>query len=324
MSGNIWVLAEHWRGNLSEITFELLALGRQVADDLGVPMEAVLLGHEAKGLAAELGVANNVIAVEHPTLENPNPEPCVAALTALAREREPKALLLPMTNVVADLLGLLPARLGAPFANLCKDLRVTDGALEARCVLYGGKMEATVALTGAPALLGILPGVRKADEGRSEAAPAIEDVAVELPADPRVRFEDYIEPEAGDVDIAQQPVLVSVGRGIETEDNIELAEDLARALGGAVCASRPVIDQGWLPLSRQVGKSGAIVKPKLYVAIGISGAPEHVEGMKDADLIVAINTDPQAPIFNAAHVGVVESGADMLEVLNETLHARKG
>jgi electron transfer flavoprotein alpha subunit len=241
MSGNIWVLAEHWRGNLSEITFELLALGRQVADDLGVSLEAVLLGQDVEGLAQELGAANSVLHVEHPSLGAPNPEPLAAALTALAKEREPKALLLPMTNVAADLLGLLPARLEAPFANLCKDLRVSDGELEARCVLYGGKMEATVTLAGAPALLGILPGVRKAEDGRSESAPAVEDVSVELPADPRVRFEDYIEPEAGDVDITQQPVLVSVGRGIETEDNIELAEDLAKALGGAVCASRPPI-----------------------------------------------------------------------------------
>ena len=324
MSGSIWALAEHWRGSLSEITYELLALGREIADGLGAPLEAVLLGHDARDTAQALGVADNVLYVEHSTLKDPNPEPVTAALTALAKERGPKALLLPMTNVAADVLGLLPARLDAPFANLCQDLRAADGELEACCLLYGGKMNATVALVGAPAILGILPGVRKADDGRSDVAPGVEDAAVDLPAEPHVRFEDWIEPEAGDVDITQQPVLVSVGRGIETEDNLELAEDLAKALGGAVCASRPVIDQGWLPLSRQVGKSGAIVKPKLYVAAGISGAPEHVEGMKDADLIIAINTDPQAPIFSVAHYGVVESAVDVLEVLNETLHARKG
>jgi len=154
--------------------------------------------------------------------------------------------------------------------------------------------------------------------------PAIEEVEVALPSEGRVRFEKYIEPAAGDVDITQQDALVSVGRGIQTRDNIALAEELAEALGGVVSASRPVIDQGWLPLTRQVGKSGATVKPKLYLAAGISGAPEHVEGMKSADLIIAINTDPQAPIFTVAHYGIVGDVLDVLPALSEAVRARKG
>jgi len=117
---------------------------------------------------------------------------------------------------------------------------------------------------------------------------------------------------------------VSVGRGIQTKDNIELAEELAAALGGAVSASRPVIDQGWLPMTRQVGKSGATVKPKLYLAAGISGAPEHVEGMKNAELIIAVNTDPQAPIFSVAHYGIIGETVEILPALTEAVKARKG
>ena len=135
------------------------------------------------------------------------------------------------------------------------------------------------------------------------------------------RFLQLIEPEAGDVDITQADIIVSVGRGIGSEDNIEVAEELAQALGGVVAASRPIIDAGWLPRTRQVGKSGLTVKPKLYLALGISGAPEHVEGMKDSELIIAVNTDPQAPIFEVAHYGVV---ADLFDVVDALLEKVQG
>jgi electron transfer flavoprotein alpha subunit len=133
----------------------------------------------------------------------------------------------------------------------------------------------------------------------------------------------YLEPEMGAVDITQQEVLVAVGRGIQSKDNLELAEELAATLGGAVCGSRPVIDQGWLPLARQVGKSGMQVRPRLYLALGISGAPEHLEGMRGSDLIVAVNTDPAAPIFNEAHYGVVADALDLVPVLTDRIKAAK-
>ena len=324
MAGNIWVLAEHWKGRLSDPTFELLVLGRELADGLGTSLEAVLLGHRAKGLAEGLGAADAVLSVDDAALAEPNPEAACRALQALVTDRKPRALLVPWSNASADVLGLLAARAGLPLANFCRDVRVRDGGLEARCVLYGGKMEAAVALPDGPALLGVLPGARVGTAGKVERAPAVTDVASGLPADLPVRFVEYLEPAPGDVDITQQAVLVSVGRGIQTQDNIELAEELAAALGGAVGASRPVIDQGWLPLTRQVGKSGATVKPKLYLAAGISGAPEHVEGMKNAELIIAINTDPQAPIFGVAHYGIVGDALDVLQALTGAVTAKKG
>lgn len=144
--------------------------------------------------------------------------------------------------------------------------------------------------------------------------------ALETPA---IQLQGYIEPEAGDIDISKQEVLVAVGRGLQNKDNLEVAEELAATLGGAVCGSRPVIDQGWLSLSRQVGKSGVVVKPKLYIAAGISGAPEHTEGMKNSGLIIAVNTDPQAPIFDVAHFGTTSDVMDLLPALIEAARNRK-
>jgi electron transfer flavoprotein alpha subunit len=324
MAGNVWIAAEHWKGSVSDATYELLALGRSLADSLGVRLEAVLLGHGARGLAASLGAADAVLYADHPALADGTGEQTSRALAEIASARGPAAILVPITNVSWDLLGLLPGRLGAPLVNFCRDVEVIDGALQARSLLYGGKMVVTVAAGSGPVVLAVLPGTRSPDAGRSAAEPAVEEVSVDLADDAAVRLLEYQEPEAGDVDITQQEVLVAVGRGISSEANIEVAEDLAGALGGAVCGSRPVIDQGWLPLVRQVGKSGLTVKPRLYVAAGVSGAPEHVEGMKDAEMIIAVNTDAGAPIFSVAHYGIVDDATDVLEALAEAVKSRKG
>ena len=139
-----------------------------------------------------------------------------------------------------------------------------------------------------------------------------------------VVFRRYVEPDTSDVDITKQSVLVAVGRGIQSQDNVQLAEELAQSLGGAVCASRPVIDQGWLPLSRQVGKSGMTVKPRLYLAFGISGAPEHWDGMQNSECIISVNTDPKAPIFDGSHYGVVGDAVELIPLLTDRIKAKKG
>ncbi len=324
MTNSVWVVAEQWQGRLTDITFEALALGRETADALGCPLQAVLLGHEAGALAESLGCADSVLYAEHPALNDPIPELHAEVLAALAAERKPQLILTVLTNITMGAGALLAARLGAPDINFTVDLKVVDGTVEARSLLYGGKIEARVRPLSRPAIFGLWPGTRPAEKGRSDRTPPVERVAATVPAEARVLLKRYLEPEAGDVDLTKQDVLVAVGRGIQSKDNLELAEELAEALGGAVCGSRPVIDQGWLPLSRQVGKSGVIVKPKLYVAAGISGAPEHVEGMKGSGLIVAFNTDPRAPIFNIAHYGVVADALDLLPALTEAVRARKG
>jgi electron transfer flavoprotein alpha subunit len=323
MEGGIWVLAEQWRGRLSDVTYELLALGRELADGLGVPLQAVLLGQGVKELAGTLGAADSVLYADHAALNSPLPEPYAEALAQLATSRKPRAVLIPLTNVSAGIGSLLGEQLQAPIVNFCKEVLLKDGRMEAQCVLYGGKIEASILASGEPVVFGILSGGRPAEKGRSAAVAAVEEAAVDLPESP-VRFKRFVEPEAGDVDLNAQDVLVGVGRGIQSQDNLGLAESLAQALGGAVCGSRPVVDQGWLPLARQVGKSGLTVKPKLYVAAGISGAPEHAEGMREAGLIIAINSDPGAPIFNLAHYGVVGDALDLLPALSEAIQARKG
>jgi electron transfer flavoprotein alpha subunit len=179
------------------------------------------------------------------------------------------------------------------------------------------------ALPKPTALVTMIPGGFKPEEGQSAQPPAITPLSVEALDDQRVKLVNYIEPEVGDVDISTESILISIGRGIQTEDNIELAEELADLLGGVVCSSRPIVDQGWLPTSRMVGKSGKKVKPDLYLALGISGAPEHIEGITDCENIIAINTDPTAPIFDIAKYGAEVDMLDLLEVLIEEVEEAK-
>lgn len=321
----IWVLVEHRPQGVTDITFELLGLGREVAQALQAPLRAVLLGYQARGLASALGAADAVLYMDHPALAEVTPEAYARALEPLLQERRPRLTLMGLTNFTLGLGPYLACKLQWPFVNFCRGVRAEDGSLVATCLLYGGKMEAEVELPAEPGLIGVMPGASPADKGKSGRSPLVEEVS---PApgleQPSVQFLRHIQPEAADIDITTQEVLVSVGRGIQSQDNLPLAEELAQALGGAVSASRPVVDQGWLPMTRQVGKSGMIVKPRLYLALGISGAPEHVEGMRDSQLIVAVNTDPRAPIFNIAHYGIVADVLDFIPALTEEVRKRKG
>jgi electron transfer flavoprotein alpha subunit len=323
MAGNVWVLAEQWRGQIPDISYEVLALGKEVATALEADLQAVLLGHEVRSLAQKLGAANSVLYVDHEALAAPVPENFAQVLVSAIRTKNPQVVLIPLSNVSWEIGSLVAAKLEVGYINAGKDVRLVEGKLQVRSLLYGGKMEAIVTAGQSPAIVGILPGSRPADLGRAQASPSVEELRIDFPPASAVRLTRYLEPEAGDIDIGKQAVLVSVGRGIQSRDNVAIAQDLAEALGGAVCGSRPVIDQGWLPLSRQVGKSGVVVKPKLYVAAGISGAPEHVEGMKNSELIIAVNSDPQAPIFNVAHYGVTGDVMDVLPALTEAVRRRK-
>lgn len=323
MARNVLVVVEQWQGQISEITYELLALGREVADQLLAPLQAVLLGHNVKPIAGTLGTADSVLYLDHPLLAEPLPEVYVEALAGLAGVREARCILCPVTTVGLGMGALLADRLGAPSVSLCKDLRVAADNYEATCLLYGGKIEAVVSVEASPAVFSVRPGARPAHRGRIERRPPFEEVIVSLPEAPPVRLKGYIRLRASDVDITQKDVLVAVGRGIQSRANLALAERLAESLGGAVCGSRPTVDCGWLPLSRQVGCAGLTVKPELYVALGISGAPEHVEGMRDAGLVVAINTDPRAPIFHFAHYGIAADVLEFLPVLTRVLESGK-
>lgn len=322
MSDAILVLAEHLRGEISEITYAMLGAGRHLAKALNAPLYAVLLGSDLAPLAARLGAADKVFLVENPQLNLASAGTAAALLKELMAQQQVGLVLVGGTNVSMGIGSVLSVRTGLPFVNFCKKIS-WDGALTCTSQLFGGKILADVKLTDGRGVISIYPGSFPAEAGKSEAAPTT--VKLELPvAASTVLFKRYIEPEAGDIDITKQNVLVAVGRGIQSQANVALAEELAQALGGAVCASRPVIDQGWLPLSRQVGKSGMTVKPRLYLALGISGAPEHWEGMQGSQLIIAVNTDPKAPIFDGAHYGVCGDALELVPALAEKIKAKKG
>jgi len=322
MQEPILVLAEHLRGEIADITYEMLGVGRKLADDLKVPLYSVVFGKDIVPVASHLGVADSVFVLDHPQLDMPSPDVVAALLKTLIEQKNVSLVLIGGTNVSTGIGPKLSFRLNLPFVNFCRNIWVKDGSVGLTSQLFGGKILSDVRLPGNRGVVSVYPGSFPPDAGKSDRKASIEmlDLRVE---ESKIIFNKYIEPEAGDIDITKQDILVSVGRGIANADNIAMVEELADVLGGAVCASRPVIDQGWLPLSRQVGKSGMTVKPKLYLSLGISGAPEHVEGMKDSGLIVAINTDPNAPIFSVSHFGVCADLFDVLPTLIDKMKTRK-
>lgn len=323
---DVWVHVEHLQGVVAGHTFELLGRGRELAGALGGRLVAVLAGSavQVQASAPSLGAADSVLCFEDEELAGFTPDSHAAVLRALAAQSPPRLMLFGATSMGMDLAAILAATLAVPLVVNCTDIRVEDGRIVATSQMCGGKLLAEVEASGAQVVLTVLPGAFPAEKGASDRVPAVERVPLPVPReDPRMRVLRMLEPAAGDVDITKVPVLVAVGRGIQRSENLPLVEELAGLLGGAVCASRPVVDQGWMPRSRQVGKSGMTVKPKLYLALGISGAPEHAEGMKGSELIVAINSDPKAPIFNVAHYGAAADMFDIIPCLTDQLRQRK-
>ena len=320
MSQDIYVVIEHLRGQVADISYTMLAAARELAQGMGGNVIAVLLGHNAKELAGNFA-ADKVLYLDHALLADFTSEAYQKALADLISRDQPRAVLFGNTSVGADLASVLSMRLGWPLVSSCRSF-TQDGKFVSQ--ICGGKIMAEGDLPGPSTLVTMIPGGYQPDQGRSAAAPSITEADVPALDALRVTLSKYIEPETSDVDISKEPLLIAVGRGIQNKDNIELAENLAQAIGGVVCGSRPVIDQGWLATSRLVGKSGKQVKPKIYFAMGISGAPEHVESITQSDTIIAVNTDPKAPIFNIAKYGVETDIFDLVEVLTEQVKAAKG
>jgi electron transfer flavoprotein alpha subunit len=322
MSQEIFVVVEHIKGKLADVTFELLGKGRELADAKGGHLVAVLLGNGIKNLAGEMGIANQVISIEHAQLENFNPETYSTALAEIAKAKSPAVTLVANSSMGMDLAAALSVKANLPLVAYAIDVKVEDNSLVVTSQLYGGKLNVESQFSAEGAVVSLLAGASPADKGRAAGSPAVENFAAPASlASPKVRFKKLIEPEGGDVDITTKEILVSVGRGIQNVDNIPQMQELADALSAALSCSRPIVDSKWLPKTRQVGKSGVKVKPKFYLALGISGAPEHIEGMKDAELIVAINSDTNAPIFDYAHYGVVGDLFDIVPALTEKAKA---
>lgn len=311
MSNQIIVVVEHLKGNIEDITFEMLGQGKK----LGGELVALLMGSGVEGLASQLGAADKVIYVDDPNLTEYNPQAYCKTVAAVVAENQPKMVMIGNTSMGMDIAGGVSVDLNMPFiANVSgiSGFTVTSS-------LYGGKMNVDSTASGDGFIVSVIAGSFPADTGRADGSPSVETVAAPDLSGLSVQFKQLIEPEGGDVDITQQDILVSIGRGIQSDENLPMAEELAAKLGGAISCSRPIVDSKWLAKTRQVGKSGLKVKPKFYLALGISGAPEHIEGMKDADLIVAVNTDPNAPIFDYAHYGIVQDIFDFIPALTGKL-----
>jgi electron transfer flavoprotein alpha subunit len=318
MCGEVCVVAETLRGRVTDITFTMLAAGRRLADGLKTKLTALVIGHEVARPAGELGAADRVVCIEHPTLADFNPDAHLCILAGVLEKHTPRLILFGHTAMGTDVACGVAQRLHWPVATSCRTFSLSAGAVQYSAPTCGGKLIATGPLPEPTCVVTVMPGGYKVDEGRRGRAPVLETIAPPAGFEQvRTRFKQYIEPPAADVDITREAVLVSVGRGIQNQDNIAAAEKLAKALGGVVSGSRPVVDQGWLPTPRLVGKSGKQVKPKLYLAIGISGAPEHLEGVPEAELMLAINTDAKAPIFDVAHFGTTCNALELMPALAE-------
>jgi len=316
MANDILVLADHLRGQLSDATAELVGKAKELAGATGGQAVVALLG--APDLAAQITGADTVLTVDHPALGDYTPEAWEKALLHVVNERQPRLVLIANTTIGMDLGAGLSATWGAPLVAYTVALEADGSDMVATAQVYGGKLLAEVALSGDKGICTVVAGSFPAAAG--DGSPTVEAVAPPAGLDDlKTSFLTMVEPEAGDVDITAADLLVSVGRGIGSQDNLEEVQELAEALGAPLSASRPITDAGWLPKTRQVGKSGLKVKPKVYLTFGISGAPEHLEGMRDAELIIACNTDAAAPIFDVAHYGTTVDLFDLVPAINDKL-----
>ena len=320
----ILLITEQREGKWNNVSFETLAAAQQIASQTNGSISAAVVGKGVATLADELAgfQLNEVLVVEHDLLDKYTPDGFAIALRQVMENAKPDLVLLPHTYQVRDFAPKLAASLTKGMVGDCVGYRHENGKLIFVRQMFQGRTNADVVFTReAPWIATFQAGAFRADlaaKGTSKAA--IKPVSVELkPEQIRTKPLELFREAKQAVDLTQAPILVSVGRGIKAPENIPLAEKLAKLLGGEVSASRPICDEGWLPMDRQIGSSGQTVAPKLYFALGISGAIQHVVGMKGSRTIAAINKDQNAPIFEIADYGVVGDLFEIVPALIEEL-----
>jgi electron transfer flavoprotein alpha subunit len=301
---SILLVAEHRGGKLLDATFEQLTLARVLGEKGAGPVHAALLGKDVGALAQQLaGCGATVHTVQSDALARETPGAYMKALEGVIEAVQPSVVLFGHTSVGYDVAPRLAAKHGWPVVTNVARADWAGGLVVHRAT-YGGRAHAEVDVAGSPALLtlqtGAFPPAREPRPGGRVQASGVQVTE----HDTRQRVTGFVQPEATGVDIAQADIVVAIGRGLKDKANVPLAEELAKALGGVLAGSRPLIDAGWLPKDRQVGVSGKTVKSKLYIALGISGQVQHLSGMKGCEVIVAVNKDANAPIFKVAHYGV--------------------
>jgi electron transfer flavoprotein alpha subunit len=323
--GDILVLAEHRCDELREVSLEMLSAAAEVASQMGGSITAVLLGSGVDSFAEKLaGYSDKVLYVDDPLFANYNSEMYQLAMAELVKQYAPSLVMVAHTTQGVDMAPALAVQLKMPFVPDVVQFGFADGKLQPVRLYYQGKVNADFTFKGeAPYLVTVRESSFQVGDPAKQGAidkiesPVKEDVGYR-------RFIEYIEAAVGDVDITQAEVLIAVGRGLKEEKNMAMVEDLAKAINAVIAGSRAATDAGWLPHDRQVGTSGKTVKPKLYIAIGISGAFQHLAGMKAAKTIVAINKDPNAPIFTVADYAIIDDLFKVVPKLTEKLKELKG
>jgi electron transfer flavoprotein alpha subunit len=328
MTDSILVIVEQREEKLNRVSWETLTAGQALAAETGWTLEAAVAGSGVTNLANEVAGKKvaKVYAVESPKLEPYTPDAFAAALKQFIGSRQPKLVLMPHTYQVRDFVPKLATAMERTAISDCIGYKKDGDRLLFTRQMFQGKLAADVSFTCAPPwFVTFQNGAFRGDKVESGAAAApVETVNVEI-ADGviRNRPQEVFKEAKQAVDLTQAEIIVSVGRGIKEQKNIELAKQLADALGGELAASRPICDSGWLPMDRQIGSSGQTVAPKLYLALGISGAIQHIVGMKGARTIIAINKDSEAPIFEIADYAVVGNLFDIVPPLIEEVKKAK-
>ncbi|MFX1534775.1 MAG: electron transfer flavoprotein subunit alpha/FixB family protein [Promethearchaeota archaeon] len=304
----LFVLAEHRKGELRDITFEMLSKGREINQKMSATITAVLLGNNVEELAKKLAeYAHKVLIINDNKLKEFDAEAYQKVMSYLILEYKPLLTLIGHTSFGIELAPSLATELNIPLATDCIKADFEEEKLVVVRQVYGDKVNVKASLRKSENyILTLRPSTFEVQEIEPFNGEIIEIPSPLKKETSEKKFIEYYEPPISEVDITAEDILVAVGRGIKDTENLPIVEKLAEAFGAPIACSRPIVDKGWLTAERQVGTSGKTVKPKLYIAVGISGAFQHVSGMKNSDLIIAINKDPKAPIFRVADYGVVE------------------
>jgi electron transfer flavoprotein alpha subunit len=323
---DIFIIAEHRQERLQDITWEAIAGGREVAGKTGGSLNAILLGFNVDEMARELSErCDRVFVIKDKRLENYNSELYQEAIFHIIPRDKPFIVMIGHTSTGMDLAPGLSLKLDVPLATDCLGIEVKEGRIFAIRQVYSSKVNARVFFADAKGcMITIRPGSYKPPEGEKVAGEVvIFDSPLKEIATNKV-FVEYVAQEAAEVDISQADIIVAIGRGIGDAENIAVAQSLAEAIGGVIACSRPVVDKKWLPKYRQVGTSGVTVKPKIYIALGISGTFQHMGGIKGSPVIIAINKDKNAPIFRIANYGIVDDLLKVVPIIDKKIREIKG
>jgi electron transfer flavoprotein alpha subunit len=326
MSKGILVFVEHRDGVINKTSFEAIAAAQSLGSQLQQPVSAVAIGSNVSGLAHEIAAYDlaRVTYANNAKLAEYTPDGYTEAMERVVRDADPQLVVMPHTYLVRDYAPKLAARFGKSLISDCVRAKVSNGSVTFTRRIFQGKIDADVVPDGeAPIFATFQSGAYRGDQAAKGSGAPVETIEVEV-GEIRMTPEAPFQEVKQAVDLSKADVIVAVGRGIKSKENIALAEKLAEVLGADLAASRPICDAEWLPIDRQIGSSGQTVAPKLYIALGISGAIQHLVGMKNSGTIVAINKDPEAPIFDIADYGIIGDLFEAVPVLTEEIKKLKG